>query len=117
MIGQIETYLEPDAIPEVIGMTKIEVDDSIVLENSNAATGIRITEGTASTECEVFFPLIDYYYGADGKIFEDGEAIEIVPLKGNIAPFVAPLEKNSTTIDDQSVVNAVKSVLFLRSLS
>ena len=56
-------------------IAEIEIDDSLVLEDSNAFTGARILGGKQATECEVFL-----------RQSRDGCAIEVYPLDGNEEP-------------------------------
>ena len=80
-----------------------EVDDDIVLDGSNAETGVRVNHPNGTLDCEVFMP-------PPGK----EHWIEIYPLDGKDQPILVDYEVGSLSIYDEDVLKGVVRLAFVQ---
>lgn len=96
--------------PQLPGMDQVpvvqlvEVDDHIVLDGSNASTGVIVRRPTGAVECEIFTP------DTEGK---DSNWIEVYPLDGMDQPFYVHYElSNQMSIHAPTVLEGVVLAAF-----
>ncbi len=99
-------YEDESTHPKLPGMENIEVvditeiDESIVLDGSNAETGVRVNLQGGVLECEIFLPTLP-----------EERWIEIYPLDGRDEPIMVNYEIGPRSIlEDKILKGVVRSV-------
>ncbi len=92
-----------DLLPQLPGFT-VEVDDSIVLEGSEAYTGVRVKDAPQVMEYEIFY-----------QASRRGEFFELYPLNGQDEPFEFRIDGHFIGSDEQAIASVAKLALHTKA--
>lgn len=96
-----------DPLPTLPGIGGVEIDDDIVLDsNSLAFTGVRLSDGTSTVECEIFeLPnTLPAHY-----------CFEVYPLDGHDSPILIDVIAHGHSPYGDDVLPAIIKAAFLEA--